>query len=91
MPRRLFDEDNSWLHEAHLTHYEICDAIRTKFIDLESLLKTDIDVRDFHYIAIEAVSHFCNEIAVSRRLGDSKSVPRPFRPPMPPYLFDNEE
>jgi len=62
MSKRLFNDDSSWTPDAHHTYNRVVAAI------VEILEESDVDFRDFHFIAINAVSEVVAKAAIRKRL-----------------------
>jgi len=73
MARRLFPDNDAWGADARRASNDIAVALA----DVLALLELDgpVDLRDFHYVATEAVSSFVSGLSIRRRLGDPDTPP----------------
>ena len=73
MARRLFPDNDAWGADARRASNDIAVALA----DVLALLESDgpVDLRDFHYVATEAVSSFVSGLSIRRRLGDPDTPP----------------
>lgn len=64
--RRLFDDEGAWTHEAQRLMKELRSAMESILADEEE--GGDIDLRDFHFVAVSAVGEIVSRQSIRRRL-----------------------
>lgn len=74
MTRRLFPENDAWSDEACRAGNELSVAL----MDILAVLEQEgpVDLKDFHFLASQAVGTFVAGVSIDRRIGDPASPPR---------------
>jgi len=66
MSRRLFDDDGSWSSEGRRLNRELRSALEGGLADEEE--GGEIDLRDFHFVAVSVVGEIVSRKSILRRL-----------------------
>ena len=67
MSERLFDDDSGWTDDAWRIFRQVRMAVEVILAD-----EPDVDIRDFHFVASDAVGVVVASTAINRRLEATK-------------------
>ena len=67
MSERLFDDDSGWTDDAWRIFRQVRMAVEVILAD-----EPDVDIRDFHFVASDAVGDVVASTAINRRLEATK-------------------
>jgi len=68
MSERLFDDDSGWTDDAWRIFRQVRMAVEVILAN-----EPDVDIRDFHFVASDAVGDVVASTAINRRLETTKN------------------